>query len=176
MKVQGRTIKNLVLAINFILAGAFFMALPACNSSTANSTAKQDTKPAEPFILFQKTPCFGICPAYEASIATNGSITFIGWDHVPVIDTVKLYLAPQDLAILRKDVQQLKYKTLQDTYLTQWSDMPSTITTFYEKGRQVKKVKQEEGGPEQLIQFQDKLHKMIMKLVEEEAKGRLPKQ
>ncbi len=170
MKAKAKYIKGLVLAMYFILAGTALIVNHGCSSSKACSTTRKTAESPQPFLLFQKTPCYGVCPSYEASITANGSITFIGWEHVPVRDTLQLCLSPKDLATLRKEVQQLDYEALQNTYLTEWTDMPSTITTFYENGKQVKKVKHQEGGPDKLLQFQDKVHNMIMQLVEAAAK------
>ncbi|MFD2247783.1 DUF6438 domain-containing protein [Pontibacter ruber] len=133
-------------------------------------------KNAQVFLIFQKTPCFGICPSYEATIYENGSITYVGWEHVPLKDTVELHLSAPEVKSLQEEVKQLNYSELQDAYLTQWSDMPSTYSTFYANGKEVKRVKHQEGGPEKLLQFQEHLHKRIMDLVEAEAIRRLPKE
>ncbi|MBX0331755.1 hypothetical protein K3G39_00740 [Pontibacter sp. HSC-14F20] len=143
---------------------------------TACSTAQTSNArtPGTPLLHFQKTPCLGICPSYEATILENGSIRYIGYSHVPVIDTVIFTLPAPQLEMLRKEVAQLNYTSLQDTYLTNWSDMPSTITIFYESGKVVKQVKQEEGGPNTLLDFQEKIHTLIMGMADDEAKKRLP--
>ncbi|PVY37952.1 DUF6438 domain-containing protein [Pontibacter virosus] len=127
-----------------------------------------------PLLHFQKTPCLGICPSYEATIMENGSIRYIGYSDVPVMDTVSFVLSNQQLEELRQEVSQLNYTSLQDTYLTNWSDMPSTITTFYKAGKEAKRVKQEEGGPKHLLDFQEKVHTLLMGLADAEAKRRLP--
>ncbi|MDX5420556.1 MAG: DUF6438 domain-containing protein, partial [Hymenobacteraceae bacterium] len=132
--------------------------------------------PDAPFLLFQKTPCLGICPAYEATVYENGSIRYVGWDHVPVKDTVTFQFSPEEMKELREEVGKLDYLNLQETYLTDWSDMPATISTFYENNREVKRVKHQEGGPQPLRDYQEKLHKRLMKLVEEEYKRRLPRE
>ncbi|WP_018477493.1 DUF6438 domain-containing protein [Pontibacter roseus] len=135
---------------------------------------QQEQQNSSPFLNFQKTPCLGICPSYEAAIATDGIIRYVGWEHVPVKDTVYFQLSDDEMQVLRQEVAQLNPSTLSSTYLTEWSDMPSTITTFYQDGKEVKRVKQEEGGPQQLLTFQENLHQRIMRLVEAEAQRRLP--
>lgn len=130
--------------------------------------------PAQPLLVFQKTPCLGICPFYEAHIATDGSILFIGREHVPVVDTVHFQLAPAELKALRQEIDKLNVSQLRDSYMTEWSDMPSTISTFYENGKEVKRVKHQEGGPQALLDFQDRLHRRLMEFAEAEAKKRLP--
>lgn len=143
---------------------------------TSCSTARNSNVQAQdaPLLHFQKTPCLGTCPSYEATILENGSIRYTGYSDVPVIDTVVFTLPKQQLEELRQEISQLNYTELQDTYLTNWSDMPATITTFYKAGKEVKRVKQEEGGPKSLLDFQEKVHTLLMGLADAEAKRRLP--
>jgi hypothetical protein len=142
----------------------------ACGSTQSKAQTQADI----PFLHFQKTPCLGTCPSYEAAIGENGSIRYVGWEHVPVKDTVYFEFTPEEMDLLRQEVKALAVDQLRDTYLTQWSDMPSTITTFYKDGKEVKRVKYQEGGPQALLDFQKALHERIMKLVEAEAYRRLP--
>jgi len=164
----------LKLTLLLLLPCLSLSVLAGCRSQ-GHKGAKQQA-PAAPFLLFQKTPCLGTCPSYEAAIATDGSVRFVGWEHVAVLDTVLFQLPPKEMEALRREVDQLHYNQLKNTYLTQWSDMPSTITTFYRDGKQEKRVKYQEGAPEQLVRFQDHLHERLMKLVAEEAARRLPKE
>lgn len=146
--------------------------LGGCRSPQSTVQAQSDN----PFLHFQKTPCLGVCPSYEAAIATDGTIRYVGWEHVPVKDTVYFQLQEEEMKALRQEVEQLNIPALRSAYLTDWSDMPSTITTFYQDGKELKRVKQEEGGPQPLLIFQENLHQRIMKLVEEEARKRLPRE
>ena len=144
----------------------------------ATSCSSAQKRPAQvadsPLIHFQKTPCLGTCPSYEATIMENGTIRFVGYSDVPVVDTVTFTLTTQQLEAIREDISKIDYTSLRDTYLTNWSDMPSAITTFYKAGKEVKRVKQEEGGPKALLDFQEKVHTLLMRLAEDEAKRRLP--
>ena len=149
------------------------LSLPLAIGCSAAQNTKQK-QPDVPYLLFQKTPCLGICPSYEATIHENGRIRYVGWEHVPVIDTVYFEFTPEEMEALRQEVNGLEYTSLKDTYLTDWSDMPSTISTFYKSGKEVKRVKHQEGGPQALLDFQENIHKRIMQLVEEESKRRLP--
>ncbi|MCP2044149.1 DUF6438 domain-containing protein [Pontibacter sp. HSC-36F09] len=141
-----------------------------CSAAQNSNMQSTDT----PLLHFQKTPCLGTCPSYEATILENGSIRYTGYSDVPVIDTVVFTLSKQQLEELRQKIAELNYTSLKDTYLTNWSDMPSTITTFYKAGKEIKRVKQEEGGPKLLLDFQEKVHTLIMGLADAEAKRKLP--
>lgn len=153
----------------FILYVLAFALLSACAASTSCQPTKGGQSPAL-LLQFQKSPCYGTCPAYEATIYQNGSVQFIGWEHVPVKDTVLLCLPRQQLLQLQTDIKQLNYMSLQDTYLSNWTDIPSTYLSFYQDGKEIKRIKHQTGGPEQLTQFQENLHKQLMQLLTEKQK------
>lgn len=144
--------------------------LASCSAAQSNKLVTEEM----PLLHFQKTPCLGVCPSYEAIIYANGRIRYIGYEHVPVVDTAYFELPDQVLADIKQDIASLQYTKLPDTYLTNWSDMPSTITTFYEAGKEVKRIKQQEGGPQSLLALQEKVHTLLMNFAEEEARKRLP--
>lgn len=152
-----------VLSVSFLL-------LLSCKSVSQDNQQQQ----VLPLLHFQKTTCFGSCPAYQATIATDGNVTFAGFAHVPSTDTLVFKLPPATLDSLKLVIDGLDYTTLQNLYPTQWSDMPSTLTTFYQDGKQVKRIKHTEGGPEKLRQFQEWLDKILLDMAEVAAKEKLP--
>ena len=123
----------------------------------------------QPLLLIQKTPCLGTCPAYNATMYENGSVQFVGFKNAVAEDTLLLQLTEQEIQLLKQKLRALNYKELQSSYLTGWSDVSSTYLTFYEKGKEVKRVKHQEGGPQQLILFQEWLHDLIWQKAKEKA-------
>ncbi|MDX5480463.1 MAG: DUF6438 domain-containing protein [Hymenobacteraceae bacterium] len=146
-----------------LLLSAF---LHGCGSTNACSASSGKQDPVQPLLFFQKTPCYGSCPAYDAMLYEDGSITFVGYAHVPATDTLQLCLPKQELARLRAAMQELDYASLQSSYLSQWTDVPSTYITFYRGGKEVKRIKHQEGGPEKYVHFQEWLHERIMQQLE----------
>ncbi|WP_299824656.1 DUF6438 domain-containing protein [uncultured Pontibacter sp.] len=118
-----------------------------------------------PLLLYQKTPCYGSCPAYEATVMQNGSITFIGWENVPIVNTVQLCLPKPDLDKLKEELAQLDYPSLKSSYLTEWTDRPTTYITFYQNGKETKRIKHQDGGPDNLAAFLESIHLKVMRLV-----------
>ncbi|WP_114778861.1 DUF6438 domain-containing protein [Botryobacter ruber] len=116
-------------------------------------------------LLYQKTPCYGTCPAFDAHIYTDGTIIFKAWAHVPFTDTLASKLTPKELERLKRDLNHLPYQGWRTTYLSQRTDQPSTITTFYEAGREAKSVKHQEGGPEDLQLFQKKMDALLLGVI-----------
>ncbi|NDK57220.1 DUF6438 domain-containing protein [Pontibacter fetidus] len=160
MKQRILNITKQLITVTIVMAG---ISMVGCKNA-ASQTIDSQSNPA-PLLLFQKTPCFGICPSYEALIYTDGNLRFIPWEHVPVTDTLTFRLSEKELTDLTKDIANLNYRTLDDLYKTNWSDMPATHLYFYEAGKEVKHIKHEEGGPEKLVNFNDKLHQLIWKYV-----------
>lgn len=122
---------------------------------------KAKSTSAEPMLLYLKTPCYGMCPSYEALIHTDGFVRYIGREHVPVTDTLTFWLTKAETQNLKETIAGLGYNNLEGLYKTQWTDKPSTHLYFYEAGKEVKHIKHQEGGPEELIQFNEMLHELI---------------
>ncbi|MBF9254353.1 hypothetical protein I2I11_13690 [Pontibacter sp. 172403-2] len=150
------------------LSGFCGILLSGCAAATACHTSDVAQTP-QPLLLFQKTPCYGSCPAYDATIYEDGSITYIGYRNAPVEDTLQLCLPKQDLQQLQKAVEALNYTSLQNVYRSQRTDQPSTYLTFYQNSREVKRIRHQEGGPPELLQFQEMVEELVMRLVEEKV-------
>ena len=130
----------------------------ACFLSAGCSTTSAQKKPAlqevvQPLLSFQRTPCLGSCPAYNAKVYSDGSATFVPFRNALAQDTLRLLLTKQELQQLKQEIAALDYRHLQNSYLSGWSDISSTYLTFYEDGREVKRVKHQEGGPAPLAEF-----------------------
>jgi hypothetical protein len=152
-----------------LLLLALLSLIKACTSSSARQSTGINL-PSLPLLHLQKTPCLGTCPAYNAIIYEDGSISYVAFRRALAQDTLHFTLTGQEVQQLQQKLQALHYKQLQNAYLTQWSDMSATYITFYEAGKEVKRVKHQEGGPEQLIQFQEWLHQLVWQRAEELAK------
>ncbi|MEJ8755657.1 DUF6438 domain-containing protein [Pontibacter sp. H259] len=149
-----------LLILTIVVAGISMLGCKSATSQSLNNNSKATT-----LLLFQKTPCFGICPSYEALLYTDGNVRFVPWKHVPATDTLTFQLSATELKELRADIADLNYKNLDNLYNTEWSDMPATHVYFYEADKEVKHIKHEEGGPKKLVQFNEKVHQLIWKYV-----------
>ena len=143
------------------------MLVSSCNTTNAgqSNTDKQHSKQ---LLQFMKTPCYGPCPAYQADIMDDGSVVFVSWGNIAQVaddDTLMLRLNKQELKELKADIKALNYTSFQETYLSDWTDRPTSYLTFYTDGKSVKRIKHQEGGPEALTNFQKKLDQTIISLV-----------
>ncbi len=148
-----------------VVACLLALLLICCRSSSA-SAPLQAAAPL-PFLHLQKPPCFGSCPAYNATVFTDGSIRFIRWREVPFEgDTVTLQLAPEALQKLQALKEKLHVDVLKKSYLSKWTDTPTFYLTFYAAGKVQKRIKHQEGGPEELLYFEKELNRILLQLAE----------
>ncbi|RIJ41504.1 DUF6438 domain-containing protein [Pontibacter oryzae] len=122
---------------------------------------------AIPILMFQKTPCYGTCPAYNATFYSNGKVYYEGLRYAPLQDTATFYLSGQQLHTLQKQLKDLKYTSLDDSYLSPYTDLPSSYFTFYQNGMEAKRVKHQRGGPDALQQFVTYLEGEVARLATE---------
>lgn len=147
----------------------YLFLLPLCLllACAAKRSAPPPQADAQPLLLFQKTPCYGTCPAYNATIYSDGRIRYEGLRYAPVQDTLYLQLEKKQLEELQQKVNKLSYNTFKSSYLSPYTDMPSTYITFYEQGREGKRVKHQQGGPEALQQLLKQLDTWVMEHVKQ---------
>lgn len=162
---------NITVQLNTIIL-LLLLSMGLSNCAGKAPLQSNGAAPALPLLQFQRAPCYGTCPAYEATILKDGSITLVSWGHisVPENDTVQLHMPKPELDKLKADIAALNYTLLEDAYLTRWTDWPSTYLTFYEDGKAVKRIKHQEGGPEALKNLHKELHETIMALLKDHPK------
>jgi hypothetical protein len=90
---------------------------------------------------------------------------------MPVSDTVLLTMSGKELKQLKKDIHKIKYESLATSYLSDWSDTPSTYVTFFKQGKEVKRIKHQEGGPKNLTDFIGHLDALLIKIVEQHVEN-----
>lgn len=158
--------KKLRLSVALLFA---FLFLPGC-ATTSNSQAGLNASTV-PLLVMQKTPCYGSCPAYEATIMEDGSVTFVAWRNLPVQDndTVQLELNSKELQHLRADIAAVNYPALHTVYSSEWTDGPSTYLTFYRDGKEIKRIKHQTGGPDALAKLMKDLDKSLMAKLKQKA-------
>ncbi|MHA6247726.1 DUF6438 domain-containing protein [Pontibacter sp. CAU 1760] len=152
---------KLVSAVVLVL---FTALVGACAKPAAQTITAQDAA-ISPLLLFQKTPCLGLCPAYNATIYQDGRVVYVPFKNALAQDTLLMQMGRAEMDSLTKRIEKLDYHALDNTYLSGWSDISSTYTTFYQDGQAAKRIKHQEGGPEQLLQFQNWVHQLLERQV-----------
>ena len=134
---------------------AFSLALPACAQRKLPRKAKTTKttpapKPQEPVLVYQRTPCYGRCPAYTATIFADGRVEYDGQHFVPLLGKHTLSLPPATVAALLAEAQRIKFSSLADRYAGNTSDLPASIITVHPVGQPLHAVYASEGIPESL--------------------------
>lgn len=134
---------------------ALLLAAPACahqKMPRASQAASAPTPPAqvEPVLVFQRTPCYGTCPAYTATVFADGRVEYEGQRFVPVLGAHTLRLPSTTVAEMLSEGQRIGFRKLAARYSHNTSDLPSTVITLHPAGQPAKSVSAEEDLPENL--------------------------
>jgi len=104
-------------------------------NSTTDTVVVVVEKPAEQkdtlLIGFEKTPCFGRCPAYKVKIYRSGFATYEGLNFTEKLGTYSTHFTDEEIADIFKSAAEIGYFSLEDKYDNpRVSDLPSTISTL----------------------------------------------
>lgn len=145
---------------------AFSLALPACaqrkvpRKPKAAATAAVP-KTQEPVLVYQRTPCYGRCPAYTATIFADGRVEYNGQRFVPLLGKHTLSLPPATVAAMLAEAKRINFSALADRYAGNTSDLPATIITVHPAGQPLHAVYASEGIPENLQGYINYLNSRI---------------
>lgn len=134
---------------------AFSLALPACAQRKTPRKAKPATtaaapKTQEPVLVYQRTPCYGRCPAYTATIYADGRVEYDGQRFVPLLGKHTLSLPPAQVAEMLAEAKRIGFGQLAESYTGHTSDLPATIITVHPAGQPRHAVYASEGIPSTL--------------------------
>ena len=94
------------------------------------------------FVTLERTVCFGTCPSYQVTIASDGAVTFEGRDFVKSKGTAKAQISPEAFRKLVNEFEKVKYFSLDDRYEpgspgcpTAATDSPSARTSIQTNDR-----------------------------------------
>lgn len=127
--------------------GAAASATPVFHKPRTVSTIPINTAPGDTVLVFQRTPCYGTCPSYTATIFRNGQVSYFGDRFVPVTGQRTLSLPPATVAALLDEARRINFNALAPSYTSNVSDLPSTIITVYQPGQPRHRVRAESNIP-----------------------------
>ncbi|GHA57894.1 DUF6438 domain-containing protein [Pontibacter akesuensis] len=149
----------LLLFVGFVLGTSGCASTTSCNVQTATN--------AQPVLLFQKTPCYGSCAAYNATLYADGSIRYEGIRNTPVMGELTLCLPAKQLKKVEAHLKLLDVAALKDNYLSPFTDLPSSYLTFYSQNKAEIRIKHQQDGPAELQQLIMLLDRAVTQLVQE---------
>ena len=101
----------------------------------------QTSKPLPPVdsVRIERTPCFGRCPIYRATLYRNGTVRYFGERFVDKLGAYKGRLSEDAFPRISMLVDRLGFNSLKARYEENITDLPSCTVTVI-RGRQVKSV------------------------------------
>ena len=107
-------------------------------------------------ITLERTACFGFCPVYTVTLRDDGTVTYVGKEHVKVTGQQTWKVDPAAVRALAQEMQKEGFFELQDEYRAMITDNPTVYTTLTAGGR-TKKVLDYVAGPQKLKDFEAKI-------------------
>jgi hypothetical protein len=109
-----------------------------CLSAQASSP-KTAAHAAITSIKIERTPCFGRCPVYKASLLPDGTVQYFGERFVPKLGNWRAKIGDSDFKRLSRLSEKLGFFNLKNNYSRPVTDLPTTIITIT-RGTKVKSV------------------------------------
>jgi acetamidase/formamidase len=93
-------------------------------------------------ITLERGPCFGTCPIYQVTIASDGTVSFEGHNFVKTKGAATAQIKPEDFNKLVNEFEKIKYSSLDEKYEpgtpgcgAAATDMPYARTSIQMTGR-----------------------------------------
>ncbi|MBF9142249.1 DUF6438 domain-containing protein [Hymenobacter properus] len=138
-----------------LLLSFFSLSVPACaqkttvqKTKTKKASKKATPTEAGPVLTFERTPCFGTCPAYTMQVYADGRVAYEGRHNVPLIGKKELKLPAAVVADMLRQAKEAHFETFATQYRSGVTDMPSTIVAIRQPDGSFKKVTAESAVPE----------------------------
>jgi len=112
------------------------------------------------YLTIRKTPCYGQCPIYTADIYNSGFVVYEGERFVENVGSYTGRLSPDALKSIRHLARTVNYFGFEDEYDSPVTDFPTTYTTMHFNGQR-KTIKNRVGGPDELKEFENHVHKVL---------------
>ena len=141
------------LLLHPLLAITLALTIPACAQKANTKKAAAEAQTATPVLTFERTPCFGRCPAYRAQVFADGRVAYTGHKDVRVLGEKEFQLSAAAVAEMQRQAKAIHFEKLQDKYSQYTTDLPSTIVAVLQPDGQLKTVVVEEGAPDELMGF-----------------------
>jgi hypothetical protein len=99
-------------------------------------------KTSDEAITLERTACFGTCPMYKLTIASDGDVTFVGQRFTRTTGTAQGRISPNEFRRLVEEFEKINYFSLPDSFSPgtpqcprRITDMPSANTSIRWQGK-----------------------------------------
>ncbi len=128
----------------------------------ANQKPKDIVMMTAPYVVaaIKTTPCYGKCPVYEATLYSDGKVTWFGKKFTERIGRFETKVSEEVVADVRSKIKEGGIFFLEDSYPSQRklfiTDLPNTVISI-SNGAQPKVITDNHGAPKNLLIFEDYL-------------------
>ena len=119
-----------ILSRFFLRSSALLVMMTLSLSSCASTKPEPKLDVNYPVISFDRSGCFGACPAYTLTFRGDGSATYIGKSNVERVGHWRASIDDQSLRFLMRAFDQIRFYQLNDMYDAMVTDIP-TLTLRY---------------------------------------------
>jgi len=158
--------------LTFFFISANFLTQTSCQSLKKTSATATVSKSAKMLIYIRKTPCYGKCPAYEATFYDNGQVLYSGNSNVPLLGSYLYNVPLATIANIQNQARRIKYHKLQKSWVLN-TDLPSIITEINYDGVATK-IEAQGNAPDDLKKLQEQIHTTVIAITEEQPGKKLP--
>ena len=109
---------------------------------TLTVNAQDKTLPKKDVITLERGACFGTCPIYKVTVASDGTVTFEGFNYTKTKGKATVRIKRKDFQRLVKEFEKIKYFSLDDKYVPgepncgpSATDMPYVKSSIQLKGK-----------------------------------------
>lgn len=137
----------------FTLMGWMLISFGCGNSKNARKEAGAAV-PGDFYVLMERMPCFGTCPAYNVQVDPDGKLTYTGVRHTERQGVWERQLSKDELNLLWQEVRRTGFMELKEVYDDPGlADAPSIYVTVTASGK-THKVQDRLGAPQALKQLE----------------------
>jgi hypothetical protein len=100
-----------------------------------------------PVATMQRTACFGDCPVYQTALYADGTVVFVGLQHVQDVGVHIFEVEPASITSIVQRADSLGYFNWQDSYETMAMTDQATVITSIRSEDQYKRIVRYGGDP-----------------------------
>jgi thioredoxin-related protein len=150
-----------------ILIAIFTLACSSAKKTTQAASDKkaqtEEVKKDSIFLYFERTLCYGECPAFKITVFSDGRSLYEGVRFVEKIGEYEARLSAAQMKEISEEAVRIGFYEFQDKYDASVSDVPTCITMISsDKGR--KRVEDRFDGPDVLHAFEKYLDSILLGL------------
>lgn len=117
-----------------------------------------------PIITLERQPCFGMCPVYALNIFEDGTVVYLGIDHVAVTGVQTTTIDASQVELLVVEMTAFGYFDWQDEYTTMTITDQAYVVTSLSTPEQYKHIVRYDGdanAPVGLLRIEDRIDAIV---------------